>query len=41
MNKKLYEENMKIYINDKKKFDYIYKVNENKEIKVKFKFKKK
>ena len=41
INKKIYEENTELYINDKKmKFDYKYKANEDKEIKVKFKFKK-
>ena len=40
MNKKLFEENIDIYINDKKiKFDYKYKIKDEKE-KVKFKFKK-
>ena len=41
LNKKIFEENIDIYVNGEKiKFDYNYKVNENKEIKVKFKFKK-
>ena len=41
LNKKIFEENIDIYVNGKKiKFDFNYKVNENKEIKVKFKFKK-
>ena len=41
INKKLFEENIEIYINDKKiKFDYKYKIKDSKEIKVKFKFKK-
>ena len=41
MNKKLFEENIDIYINDKKiKFDYKYKIKDEKEIKVKFKFNK-
>ena len=41
LNKKIFEENIDIYVNGEKiKFDFNYKVNENKEIKVKFKFKK-
>ena len=41
INKKIFEENIEIYVNDKKiKFDYKYKIKESKEIKVKFKFKK-
>ena len=41
MNKNIFENYMDIYINDKKvKFDYIYKIKEIKEIKVKFIFKK-
>ena len=40
LNKKLFEENLDLYINDKKiKFVYKYKVRDSKEIKVKFKFK--
>ena len=42
INKRIYEENMEIYINGKKvKFEYKYKMKELKEINVKFKFKKK
>ena len=41
INKKLFEESVELYINgNKTKFDYKYKFNENKEIKVKFLFKK-
>jgi len=41
INKKIFEENIEIYVNGKKtKFDYKYKIKESKEIKVKFKFKK-
>ena len=41
LNKKIYEDYMELYINEKKvKFNYKYKDRENKEIKVKFKFKK-
>ena len=41
INKKLFEENIELYVNDKKlKFDFKYKINDSKEIKVKFKFKK-
>ena len=42
LNKNFYEENLELYINNKKiKFNYKYKVNKIEEIKVKFKFKKK
>ena len=43
MNKKIFEEEIELYINEKKiKFNYKYKItDEKKEIKVKFKFKKK
>jgi len=43
INKKLFEENIELFINNKKiKFDYKIKINDSsKEIKVKFKFKKK
>jgi len=41
INKKIFEENIEIYINGKKiEFDYKYKIKDSKEIKVKFKFKK-
>ena len=41
INKKIFEENIEIYINNKKiKFDYKYKIKDTKEIKVKFIFKK-
>ena len=41
MNKSIFEENIELYINDKKmKFNYKYKFNNSKEIKVKLKFKK-
>ena len=41
INKKIFEENIEIYINDKKiEFDYKYKIKDSNEIKVKFKFKK-
>ena len=41
INKKFFEKNIEIFINDKKlEFDYKYKVNKEKEIKVKYKFKK-
>jgi len=41
INKKIFEENIEMYINDKKiKFDFKYKTKDSKEIKVKFKFKK-
>ena len=41
LNQKLFEENVELYVNNKKvKFDYKYRINNNsKEIKVKFKFK--
>ena len=40
INKKLFEEKIDIYINDKKiKFNFKYKIKDSKEIKVKFKFK--
>jgi len=40
LNKKLFEKNIDIYINDKKiKFDFKYRTKDSKEIKVKFKFK--
>ena len=40
-NKKLFEENIDLYINDKKfKFDFKYKIKDSNEIKVKFKFNK-
>ena len=42
LNKKIFEENIELYINNKKfKFDYKYKNKDSKEIKVKLKFKKK
>ena len=38
--KEITEENIEIYVNDKKiKFDFKYKIKESKELKVKFKFK--
>ena len=41
INKKIFEENIEIYVNDKKiKFEYKYKIKDLKEIKVKFKFNK-
>ena len=41
LNKKLFEENIDIYINDKKiNFDFKYKIKDSKEIRAKFKFKK-
>ena len=41
INKKIFEENIDLFINGKKvKFDYKYKLQENKEINVKFKFKR-
>ena len=41
INTNFFEENIELYIDgEKKDFDYYYKVNENKEINVKFKFKK-
>ena len=41
INKKIFKENIEIYVNDKKiKFDFKYKIKESKEIKVIFKFKK-
>ena len=41
INRKIFEENMEIYINNKKIiFNYEYKIKDSKEIKVKFKFKK-
>ena len=41
INKKIFEENIEIYVNDKKiEFDYKYKIKDSKEIKVNFKFKK-
>ena len=41
MNKKLFENYIELYVNDKKiNFNYKYKFKESKEIKVKFKFKK-
>jgi len=40
INKKIFEEKIEIYVNDKKiKFDYKYKIKDSKEIKVKFIFK--
>ena len=40
MNKKIFEENIEIYINEKRvKFDFIYKIKDENEIKVKFIFK--
>ena len=41
INKKLFEENIDLYINEKKvNFNFKYKIKDSKEIKVKFKFKK-
>ena len=41
INKKIFKENIEIYVNDKKiKFDFKYKIKDSKEIKVIFKFKK-
>ena len=41
INKKLFQENIEIYINDKKiKFDFKYKIKDSNEIRVKFIFKK-
>ena len=40
INKKLFEENIELYVNDEKiKFDFKYKINDSKEIKVKFNLK--
>ena len=42
INKKLFEENIDLFVNDKKiKFDFKYRVYDSKEIKVKFKFRQK
>ena len=42
LNKKLFEENIDLYVNDKKvKFDFKLQLNDSKEVKVKFKFKTK
>jgi len=42
LNKKLFEESIDLYVNDKKiNFDYKYKIKDSKEIKVKFIFKQK
>ena len=41
LNKNIFENNIELYVNDKKiKFNYKYKCNDSKEIKVKFKFNK-
>jgi len=41
LNRIIFENNIELYVNDKKiKFDYKYKCNDSKEIKVKFKFNK-
>ena len=40
INKKLFEENIELYVTDEKiKFDFKYKINDSKEIKVKFNLK--